>query len=321
MPVQIPELIIHPLNTFLSDFLLYMPFKAVENYTQQCHGYTDPFEIRGSTFSFHCNEENDIRTFELVLTAPVEDYFGKMPGTTIPADLFAKDGILDYTHHFIGECKSCKQFQVDFLLHVYSDQAIPADQSNYVRVDPETNKYRAADEFKTGRANIYIEKIGGPKAKITVKKSIEKYLDRESCNWFFKAKKALSDDLGIGSFAYFRRIIEKELVGIVNDIAALPAADPALLALVAKHRNSTKPRLIYDDIFAYLPKSLQSLDANPLKLLYQQTSEGLHALTEADCLNRARQIEILLDFVIVAMNEEKSTILDVKNAVKFLRNG
>jgi hypothetical protein len=321
MTDKYPKLKIHPLNNFLANTPAYTPFKAVENYTRQCYGYTTPFEIKGSTFSFHCDKEENVRTFELVPTTAVEEYFGHMRGDQIPDELFNKEGRLDYHHHFIAECKSCKEFQVNFLLHVYSDKPIPKDQSNRVRFDPETKEERAADDFETDRANIFIEKIGGPNVKITVKKSIEKYLDRESCHWFYKAKKALSDNLGIGAFAYFRRIIEKELVGIINNIAALPAADPALKELVLKYQNSSKPHLIYDDIFTYLPKSLQSLDANPLKLLYQQTSEGLHSLSETECLDRAKQIEILLDFVIVKINEEKSTMLDVKNAIKFLRNG
>ncbi len=310
MPDQALKLLIHPLSNFLSNTPVFTPFKAVENYTRHCYGYTSPFEIKGSTFSFHCDKEEDLITFELVLTQATEEHFGHMRGDQIPDELFDKEGRLDYHHHFIAECKSCKEFHVDFLLHIYSDKPIPKDQSD-----------RPADELESDRANIFIEKIGGPKVKITIKKSIEKYLDRESRNWFFKAKKSLSDNLGIGAFAYLRRIIEKELVGIIDNIAALPAADPALKDMVIKYQNTNKPHLIYDDIFPYLPKSLQSLDANPLKLLYQQTSEGLHSLSEADCLDRAKQIKVLLEFVIVKINEEKSTMLDVKNAIKLLRDG
>lgn len=58
---------------------------------------------------------------------------------------------------------------------------------------------------------------------------------------------------------------------------------------------------------------------NPLQLLYNQTSEGLHSLTEEECLNRANSIATLLDFTIKKINEEKSEILEVKNAVKHLK--
>jgi hypothetical protein len=321
MAEKFPKFHKHALGKFLSEYPLFTPFNAVENYIRQSHAYTNPFEIKGATFSFHCEKEDETKTFELLMTEANSKYFGNMPGDRIPGELFTTDGKLDFEHHFIGECKSCKDYHVDFLLHVYTDKPIPADQSNMVRIDPETKEHRPADEFEADRANIFIEKIGGPKSKIIVDKVIGKYLDRESCNWFYKSKVALEAELGIGAFAYFRRIIEKELIRIVDDIAALTSADPALNALVAKHKAGNKPHLIYDDIFAYLPKSLQSLDVNPLKLLYQQTSEGLHSLSEPDCLKRARQIEVLLEFVITKINEEKSTLLDVKNAIKILLNG
>ena len=300
---------------------LYAPFKAVENYIRQSHAYTNPFEIKGATFSFHCAKEDEVRTFELHLTEANSKYFGAMLGDRIAPELFAKDGRLDFEHHFVGACKSCKEYHVDFLLHVYTDKPIPQDQSNTIRFDPDNHTQHPADEYEKERANLYIEKIGAPKTKVIISKAIEKYLDRESCNWFYKSKVALADGLGIGAFAYFRRIIEKELIRMVDDIAALTSADPALSALVAKHRAGTKPHLIYDDIYNYLPKSLQALEANPLKLLYQQTSEGLHNLSEVECLQKAKQIEIVLEFVITKINEEKSTMLEVKNAVKMLRNG
>lgn len=318
MTEKYPEYKKHSLSAFLSEYPLLKPFKAVENYIRQSHAYTTPFDIKGATFTFFCENEQENRTFELSLTQPNSDYFGRLPGDRIPPDLFDTIGRLDFKHHFVGECKSCCEYNVDFLLHVYTDKPIPADQSNTVIfLDGKTQV--PADSLKHDRANLFVEKLGAPLVPIQTPKVIEKYLGRESANWYYKAKLSLKENLGIGAFAYFRRIIEKELNRFVDDIISLPSADPELKSVVKKYKDSSKPHLVYEHIFPYLPNSLRVLDDNPLKLLYQQTSEGLHNLTEVDCLERAKEIEIVLNFVMTAINEERSTLLDVRNAMKRLR--
>lgn len=321
MAKEYKKVIVHRISEFLANAPLYEPFKAVENYIRQSGFYTTPLDIQGNTFTFLCSRENDQKTFELRLTQANSEYFGRMPGDRIPGELFNSDGCLDYEHHFIGQCQSCKEFHVDFLLHVYSDKQIPTDQPNTTRFEKGTKEPRPVDEYEDDRASIFIEKIGGPKVKPSIPKIFEKYLDRETRNWLFKAKVCIKDGLGIGAFAYFRRIIEKELLRIVNDISSLPSTEPELKVLIEKHQKSNKPHLIYEELFPYLPKSLQVLDDNPIKLLYSQTSEGLHTMAEADCLARAKRIELILEFVILKINEERSMVQDVRAAMKQLRSG
>ena len=44
--------------------------------------------------------------------------------------------------------------------------------------------------------------------------------------------------------------------------------------------ENKKVSTIYNNIFQYLPNSIIGLGVNHIKLLYNQTSEGLHSLTE-----------------------------------------
>jgi len=311
---------IHPIGKFLADYPLFTPFKAVEGYIRTFQDYTGPFEFTGIAFQFHCEEENEQKTFELEVPNSCKEHFGNMRGDIIPNELFKEEGMLDYNHHFIGTCRSCKKYQVDFLLHIYSDKKIPHNHDNVGRPATKTGEFVHADSLEENRANIFIEKLGAPPIKIKLNKSLEKYLDRESCNWYFKVKKSLQDNLGIGAFAYLRRIIEKELIRMVDDISHFDGADDKMSAIIAKHKGSNKPHLIYEDIFIYLPKSLQALGDNPFKILYTQTSEALHNLSEEDCLNRAKNIEMVFEFVIRKIYEEKSEILNIKNAIKSLKS-
>jgi hypothetical protein len=53
--------------------------------------------------------------------------------------------------------------------------------------------------------------------------------------------------------------------------------------------------------------------------LYGQLSEGIHNLAEEECLEKSRNIDKLLKFVIQQLRNE-SDLSEVKNALKNLRS-
>jgi hypothetical protein len=69
----------------------------------------------------------------------------------------------------------------------------------------------------------------------------------------------------------------------------------------------------------HLPGSLKIRGENPVQLLYQQLSVGIHSLSEEQCLEKAESIKTLLTFVIKKVNEEKYVMNDVTQAIKNLR--
>jgi hypothetical protein len=310
------EFIKHQLNIFLEEYPLYKNFLAVEKYEPQCEGYTNPIYLHGETFDYFCENENEIKTFELTIPKKTIDYWGKKTEGNIPNEVFNSNDKLNYTEHFTGICKSCKKYNIDFLLQIWSDEIIPKREIPSISKIIENHKNGAKDKT----ANIYIQKIGVyPEIKPSIDKTILKYFDRETSNWYFKAVKSLNENFGIGSFAYFRRIVEKELIQIINDLSHLDSSDSLKIqGLLSKYNETDKIYLIYENIFEYLPSSLRGLGDNPFQLLYKQTSKGLHNLSESECLKRASNINILLKFVILKINEEKSEILKIRNIIKEL---
>jgi len=308
------------LNKFLSEYPLYKEFIAIQDYSITCKGYTDPFDIHGETFNYYCEDEDDIKTFELTISNSSIDYWGAFPEGRIPKIVYNDKKEINYIEHFTGVCKSCNKYHVDFLLHIWSDKQIPENEilmlSHMINKSDEVIKKMTESDAK-----IFIEKVGiYPQRKITIDKELSKYFDRETSNWYFKALKSLNDGLGIGAFAYFRRIIEKELISIVNDLAHLNSGcSDKIQELLTKYSQNDKVYLLYENIFEYLPESLKILGDNPFQLLYKQTSEGLHSLTESECLKRADNINTLLRFVIRKINEEKSEILEIRNIIKDLK--
>jgi len=310
----------HKLNKFLTEYPLYRKFCAVENFTRTEKDYSCPTYIHGETFTYYCQNEDENKTFELKLPETTLEFWGNKVEGCLPGEVLIENDFLDYTHHFTGECQSCKKYKVDFLLHIWSDNPIPRDERYTFQRDIKIDEDKPVDEFNPNRANVFIEKVGvKPVTIVSIDKNIHKYFDRETENLYFKAIKSLSDNLGIAAFAYFRRIIEKELTKIVIDISELNSTDNKLKQMVSEYKETNQVSSIYENIFQFLPKSLQALGDNPIKILYKQTSEGLHSLSEKECLERAETINLVLKFVIKTLNEEKSQISEIRDALKKLK--
>ena len=297
------------MREFLTDYPLYRNYLLVENYNTDNNNYTTPHDFIGQTFEYLCASENCIKTFELAIDN--SEYFGYLDGNKIPAENFI-DGKLNYTFKAIGKCKSCNEYKIYALLNVFTNNEISNNRySSITRPIPSEKP----------DTHIFIQKVGFfPEIKVLPNKIVSKYFDSESNNLYFKGINALNQNFGIGSFAYFRRIIEKELLNIIENIKKLPDSHSTeIQKLLEKHNANPQISTIYENIFEHLPISLKVLGDNPIKLLYNQTSEGLHNLSEQDCLERAKKINQLLDFVIKKIYEEKSEINDLKNIIKGLK--
>ncbi len=303
------------LNTFLEEYPLYKPFEAVTEYSRDCEGYTDPFMLFRQIFNAFCPHENDIRVFELNLSDSFIKYWGEFPEDGIHDSLIDENGKLDYIQNYEGICTSCKKHKVAFLLHIYSDEKIPKETVKTIFSNPQD------DSLVKQPVKIFIEKIGEyPKRKIKIDNEVSKVLDRESSNWFYKAQCSLNEKFGIGSFAYFRRIIEKELIRLAKEVSELNhSKSEEMKNLILEYESKNKVHLIYENIFEFLPPALKSLGDNPFALLYKQTSMGLHELTEQECLIKAEAINYLLTFLIKKLYEEKMTFRDTNKFINILK--
>ncbi|WFO14850.1 hypothetical protein M601_013100 [Cellulophaga baltica 4] len=303
------------MKDFLADFGLYQEYTLLEEYIIGNQNYTDPIDFIGETFEYWCEKEESSKTFELDLDEARRSYFGEHRGDRIHSDHFI-DGKLNYSFTAIGKCKSCNNYHIILVLNVFSNKPI----SNII--DNKNNiAFHLAQTKQHPGTNLYIQKIGAiPEIKRLPNKIITNYFDRETNKWYYKGISALDKNFGIGSLAYFRRIIEKELIHIVESIKLLPDSHTnEIQKLLNKHNANPKVSTIYDNIFEFLPNSLKVIGDNPIKLLYNQTSDGLHSLTEKECLEKSGKILKLLEFVVKKIYEERSEIKELKDTIKGLK--
>ena len=101
-----------------------------------------------------------------------------------------------------------------------------------------------------------------------------------------------SQGYGIGAFAYYRRIVELVIDELLDSIDALLAGDEK--ATYEKGLAKTKETRVasekIDLVKDLLPASLRPQNMNPLQLLHSALSEGIHALTDEDCLSFAEAV-------------------------------
>jgi hypothetical protein len=136
--------------------------------------------------------------------------------------------------------------------------------------------------------------------------------NRES---FLQARRAAARGLGIGAYAYYRRIVENtkfdlitSVLGVARATNAIPAQIQLLEAAQAERQFSKAIEMLRD--VAAIPAVLLIDGHNPLILLHDLLSEGIHQLADAECLERAQQAEIILceiaDRMQTALTERKN---------------
>lgn len=118
--------------------------------------------------------------------------------------------------------------------------------------------------------------------------------DRET---FFKGRRAESMNLGVGAFAYYRRVVESQKDRLCDKIIQVAkrlgySADMIreLEAAKAKWQFMQGVQGIKDAI----PEAFQINGHNPLTLLHNALSEGVHSLSDEECLARAQDARTVL---------------------------
>lgn len=114
---------------------------------------------------------------------------------------------------------------------------------------------------------------------------------------FLSGRRAELRGLGIGAFAYYRRVVEAQKGRIIREIGKVASrlnASPETLLLFTDAEKETQFSAAIDKIKAAIPESLRINGQNPLTLLHTALSEGLHDKTDPECLELATSIRLVL---------------------------
>jgi len=114
---------------------------------------------------------------------------------------------------------------------------------------------------------------------------------------FMKGRRCESQGLGIGAFVYYRRVVEDQRSSIIGEIirvAKIIKAPAETIATLETARKETQFSKSLDLIKDAIPESLRIQGHNPMTLLHDNLSTGMHAKSDADCLEIAQAIRVVL---------------------------
>ena len=166
--------------------------------------------------------------------------------------------------------------------------------------------------------NIRLQKYGErPRLKLDRNQVLQKFLKDDLDN-YEKALICLSHEYGVAAFAYFRRVVEnniKGLLDLVQEDAQLLGGDKSTLDAIAELRKDATMSEKIKVANLALPSHLKLDGLNPLGRLYQVLSEGVHSLSEAECLAKAKATSECLTFLVSELASRRDHRLRFKSMV------
>lgn len=139
-----------------------------------------------------------------------------------------------------------------------------------------------------------------------------------------KGRQSENQSLGIGAFAYYRRVVEQQKSHLIDELRSAVerlGGDVTALAALESARQEGQFAKAIKLMADVTPKELYVGGRNPLTLLHGPLSVGLHTLSDEECLKLAHNIRIVLSALlerIQMVTEEKA---DLDAAIKELLQG
>lgn len=183
-----------------------------------------------------------------------------------------------------------------------------------VRMDKHPSKYlETGDAIKFGEDPAF-----GPPTSSRLIKLIGP--DRDA---FLKGRRCENQGLGIGAFVYYRRVVETQKSRILAEIIKVAERLGAKQQIVDTLKDAAKETQFskaMDLAKPALPESLLINGHNPLGLLHTALSEGVHELTDEDCLTIAGSIRVVLAELSDRLGQALKDEVELKQALATIIN-
>ncbi|MHC4269875.1 MAG: hypothetical protein ACYSTS_15610 [Planctomycetota bacterium] len=140
---------------------------------------------------------------------------------------------------------------------------------------------------------------------------------------FLTGRRAENQGMGIGAFAYYRRVVENQKDRIFDAVIKVTnkiSPDDPIIEELKQAKGEVQFTKAVGEIKHGLPSSLQINGQNPLTLLHSALSEGMHDHDDKECLELAGAIRNVLfefaDKLSQALKEDKELSDSVSKLIK-----
>jgi hypothetical protein len=161
---------------------------------------------------------------------------------------------------------------------------------------------RALGSASTTTVAIKFQKIGQfPALSIDVPKGLQPNLGEEGIGLYKKALINRNSGFGLGAVTYIRRVVEDKTNELIEVAAKLAESHHVGANIVESIRAAATERTTYDQKLkiaaTVLPEALLIEGVNPLGELYNLVSEGVHGLSEEQCIAVADETTSVFEFI------------------------
>lgn len=114
---------------------------------------------------------------------------------------------------------------------------------------------------------------------------------------FLSGRRCENQGLGIGTFGYYRRVVENQWTRLVDEIIKVAKtinAPEKTLAALESAKNQQQFSKSVKNLKDAIPPVLLINGHNPLVLLHGALSQGVHNLSDEECLTLATSIRVVL---------------------------
>jgi hypothetical protein len=146
-------------------------------------------------------------------------------------------------------------------------------------------------------------------------------LIRDDRELFQKGRRAENQGMGIGAFAYYRRVVESQKNALIDQIVKVANDIGGMQEIVEELGRAKKEKQFSKAVEKMkhgIPESLLIKGHNPLLLLHNALSEGLHSNTDKECLKYATDIRLVLTEFSEKLSTELTDNKELDKAVKRL---
>jgi len=167
-----------------------------------------------------------------------------------------------------------------------------------------------------------IRKVGqAPAWSIALDKRLSAFLG-EDAETFKKGMVCESQGYGIGAYAYYRRVVENVIGTLLESLHRSLQAAGASQDDLEKLDEAMNGTVMIDRIQIAkdcVPSHLRPGNMNPLSILYDKLSVGIHRLPDSSCLEAANCIRIALGYLaktLAEQNEEQKEYVDALTSLQ-----
>lgn len=157
-----------------------------------------------------------------------------------------------------------------------------------------------------------------PQKALLKNKELSKFFKNDKSE-HHKAVVCLANGYGVAAYTYMRRIVENNINDLLDLISESVDSSSDLINKISDLK-STSPMSDKIKIANHaLPDYLKPDGFNPLGQIYGLLSDGVHSLPDEACLEKAKDLQVCLEFLISELAAHKKNREDFKKRLSALR--